>query len=228
VFGADAVSLVSARFVEQAGRPEHQSLFPIQGEPVPGALPARVGVRVSAPIANAIVDAVNAEGQVLESGGLLPDTSTDSVLTDFLASLRVPSQAFRLRIRGTDMANRAVDLLNPIVFTPSPVRVEFVGRRMTARPGTSIELPLRITNTGSVQDFSIELTVTPTGVPTSVNPSSLHLEQGQMAEVTATLQIPAVVAENSAIQVRAVAQGSTATNVASARVRVEAGAIHEE
>jgi von Willebrand factor A domain-containing protein 7 len=96
------ISLDSAEFVEQAGRPGHEGLFPVKG-------PTHIGdrrtvqVALRAPAGEKRFLLVDPAGETLDPLDL-KSIGEDAVQSEFLGALVVKHSAFRVAVQGVDAA----------------------------------------------------------------------------------------------------------------------------
>jgi len=120
--GSD-LGLDDAAFVQVAGRPAHEGLFKIAGEPVAGR-PATLRARVTREhVTDAIFDLVALNGARLQAIELSPVTasSTEEEYVGEIANL--PSIPFRVRVSGRDRTGAIYQRLSGRSFHAATVEV---------------------------------------------------------------------------------------------------------
>lgn len=96
------IALDSAEFVEQAGRPGHEGLFPVKG-PVHIGDRRTVQVALRAPTGEKQFRLVDPAGETLEPLDL-KSIAEDAIQSEFLGALVVKHPAFRVAVQGVDAA----------------------------------------------------------------------------------------------------------------------------
>src|SRR6516165_7585706 len=95
------IFFVSAEFVKRGGRPGHEGLFRIQGEPVTGT-PAMLEVSLSASaMRNNEFYLVTEEGQTIQKVQM-HTVNSDRDSLEFVGSVDLPAQPFRVAVNGSD------------------------------------------------------------------------------------------------------------------------------
>lgn len=183
-------TIKSLELVEPSGRAEHQGLMPIPGQPVSTSTGITCLVNFTSPLASGIAKAVSASGQILAQGSFASFTDTDAVATDYTASLVAPAVPFRLMVQGTDLQGKSVNLAWPELFKPSTVEVRFPQERMRGVIGSTVEVPVRVTNGGGPQMFKLIVSASPSTYAVMPHVSTVQLGSNQVVDLTVTVQIP--------------------------------------
>ena len=115
------LSFVSAEFMRPGGRPGHEGLFRIHGQPLAGA-PGTLRTVVSREhVRSAAFDLVSMHGDALGEVRLKPDTADDG--DEYLSIVDLPSQPFRVRATGLDDAGRRFQRVFHTLFHAETVEV---------------------------------------------------------------------------------------------------------
>ena len=110
-----SISLDRAEFVELAGRPGHQGLFPIKG-PIHIGEQRTLSVAITAPAGEKTFRLIDAAGATLESLNLKAVNSDES---EFVGTLALKHSAFRVVVLGTDEAGYPYQRVLAPLFEPA-------------------------------------------------------------------------------------------------------------
>lgn len=110
-----SVSLDRAEFVEVAGRPGHEGLFPIKG-PVHIGEQRTLSVAVTAPAGEKTFRLIDSAGATLESLNLKAENSDES---EFVGTVALKHSAFRLVVLGRDEAGYPYQRVLARLFEPA-------------------------------------------------------------------------------------------------------------
>ena len=182
------IFLVSAEFVKKGGRPGHEGLFRIQGEPVTGT-PAMLDVSLSdsATGTNEFY-LVTEEGQVIQrlqmhsvnSGGQSPA---------YVGSVDLPSQPFRVAAQGTDSNGKQYQRFFSTLFHAESVEVSSRLDFDELPPGGTKQLTFTVRNFTVPRTFRITATDGHQFVA-AVEPKELTLGAGETGTVQVDLTVP--------------------------------------
>ena len=115
VTAKSSISLDRAEFVELAGRPGHQGLFPING-PVHIGEQRTLSVGVTAPAGEKTFRLIDSAGATLESLSLKAENSDES---EFVGTLALKHSAFRVAVLGRDEAGYPYQRVLAPLFEPA-------------------------------------------------------------------------------------------------------------
>ena len=177
------LSLVTAQFVRSGGRPGHEGLFPIQGQPLANK-PATLRTHLSDSVSPPRFALVSLEGTMLREVDL--EKVDDE---EFVGPIELPSEGFRVAAMGTDAAGLSYQRLYAPVFRASSVELSIAGNE-ELRAGSTTAIPIVVRNHGSAARFRI-VVVYGKGVVGAVDPALVDLAQGAEATVTASVKVPA-------------------------------------
>jgi hypothetical protein len=187
----DPPHIVSLAFVELGGRPAHEGLMPIPGQPMSDGIATTVYANFSAPLASGVLLAVAPGGATLSQAPLNEYPDTDYILTDYTATIVAPNVPFQLVVQGTDRQGRAVKLLWPTLYKASPVEVRFPVELLPGAAGTTLVVPVRVTNGPTAQALTLALQSLSTSFVASPASQNLQLASNEIRDLTVSVQIPA-------------------------------------
>ena len=183
------IFFISAEFVERGGRPGHQGLFQIQGEPVTGT-PAMLDVSLSA---NAM--GTNEFYLVTEEGETIQKVQMHTVNSDrdsleFVGTADLPAQPFRLAVKGSDSNGKQYQRFFSNLFhvesvQVSPARLDYD----ELSPGGTKRVAFTVRNLGVPHTFKITVTDAHQFVG-KVEPRELTLGAGGTGTVQVDLTVP--------------------------------------
>jgi hypothetical protein len=202
------LALIATEFVERGGRPGHEGFFRIQGQPIAGA-PATLRVRLSSGPKNPAFQLIAVSGRVLQPIEL---QAVDA--EEFIGSVTLPSEPFRLRATGTDESGAAFQRVSATLFHAEQIQV-IPPAVETLAVGVATPVTFTIRNLGA----AVRLTLTATdghGQVLTVQPSTLQLGSASEGAATVIVAIPETEAERD-VSILLTASGvapSTAMNYA--------------
>jgi hypothetical protein len=181
---------VDADFVHVTGRPGHEGLFPIAGQPVAGR-PATIRASVSTDEARSVeFYLVNDSGERLQRVDMRA-VSKSSDMNEYVGTLQqLPSTPFRLAVAGLDANNAPYQRFHSPLFHAETVELAWNRSDDELRPGGTAQTSFTIKNTGEARTFQITVTDVHQFV-TRVEPRQINLGAGQSATIRVELKVPA-------------------------------------
>jgi len=182
------LGLDDAAFVQVAGRPAHEGLFKIPGEPVAGR-PATLRARVTREhVTDAIFDLVSLDGARLQAIELSPVTasSTEEEYVGEIANL--PSIPFRVRVSGRDRTGAVYQRFSGRSFHAATVEV-LAPQTVTLAPGQQTPVTVSVRNVGGPVQLQIVAAFNATVL--RVEPATLQLSANEARDVTVWADVPA-------------------------------------
>jgi hypothetical protein len=209
----------SVEFVRPGGRPGHEGLFRIHGQPLAGA-PAMLRASLAREhVQSAAIDLVSMHGDPIS--GLKPDTTFDG--DELVSTIDLPSQPFRARVTGVDAAGKPYQRVFHTLFHAESVEVTPPTPALDdMTPGSSTPVPFTVRNIGPRATFRI-FAVDGRRFVKRFEPSMLTLEPGAAATVNVWLNVPADAAPGTGTDITVTATGDSnppTTNSASLHVAV--------
>ncbi|MBZ5556408.1 MAG: hypothetical protein LAO77_03930 [Acidobacteriia bacterium] len=189
VMGNSALELADFNFVERRGRPEHEGLFPINGQPVLGT--TQIGrATMSGDFSNAQFELVSPAGATLQAITLTAGTDPDAAADEFVGNVDLPAAPFRVSVRGTDANGFAFVRTFPPTLRAQSVRVRAVAQGVRLTPGATTPVQFEVTNLGSPVSFLVSA-VDDAHLVSGVGPLTLTLGPNESATTTVSLTVPA-------------------------------------
>jgi von Willebrand factor A domain-containing protein 7 len=191
--GRSELALESAEFVRPGGRPGHEGLFKIQGQPVTGR-PARLRARVSETAVQTREFALfSMEGRPLRSVALAPVDDEE-----FSGGVQLPLEPFRVAMKGLDAAGAPYQRFFSGLFHAELVEVRRTSDRETLAPGEDTAVTFAVRNVGPRARYRI-VAVDARQFVTRVQPDVLEIEEGAAVPVTVWLRAPMNTNEGTAV-----------------------------
>jgi hypothetical protein len=183
------IYFVAAQFVKEGGRPGHQGLFRIQGQPLAGR-PATLDASLSAPATRAVeFQLVNARGAPIEAVQMRA-VNSDRRLPEFVGSLDLPTVPFRVAVMGRDSQGWQYQRFFPPLFHSESVEVSPELDFDELPPAGTKQAIFRVHNTGAPRTFRITVADARHFV-TNVEPKELSLDADESGIVHVDLMVPA-------------------------------------
>jgi hypothetical protein len=191
-------NLHNFNFVTVAGRVGHQGYFAIQGQPVVGD-PQTVDAALSGPVSNVSFRFISEAGDTLNSLTLVQNVPNANP-TDFAGPATLPAQPFRVVATGSDGKGLPFQRTYSVLFRPQTVRVtpSFLDGLPKATAvslldglpeGQTVLLSFTVQNVGPAGTFNLAASDGASFV-SGVSPTSVTLDNGAIATVKVTLNVP--------------------------------------
>jgi hypothetical protein len=182
------LSIVNVEFVRPGGRPGHEGLFRIHGQPLAGAPATLRAVLSREHIGSAVFDLVSQQADPIAGMIRLKPDSTSG--DEFVSTFELPSQPFRVRVSGLDQAGKAYQRIFHTLFHAETVEVVPPVEIDDVAPGSSRAIPFTIHNVGAAATFRI-IAADGRRMVSRFEPSTLTLDTGTAATVTVWITVPA-------------------------------------
>ncbi len=149
--------IVDLSFVELKGRPGHEGMFPIDGQPLNTA-EQFISLSMSGNVDNLEMYLVALDGKVLKPVDLHL-SSTAGTLSKYYGKVNLPSEKFKILVKGTDSAGNAFERLYNQVYVGQTVSVKPVRTRpVYFQAGKKSTITFNVKNTGVKDTFILEAT----------------------------------------------------------------------
>jgi hypothetical protein len=182
------IYFVRAEFVDEGGRPGHEGLFRIQGQPVTG-MPAKLQVNLSArATGTSEFYLVTEEGQPIQKLQMHA-VNSDRDSLEFVGSADLPALPFRVAVKGSDSNGKPYQRFFSTLFHAESVVVS-PGRDFDELPpGGAKEATFTVRNLGVARTFKITVTDAHQFVG-KIEPKELTLGAGESGTVRVALAVP--------------------------------------
>lgn len=209
------IYFIKAEFVELGGRPGHQGLFRIQGQPIAGK-PATLQVSMSAAETETTEFAlVSARGDVLQKLHLKP-ADHDRDFLEVIGEVTLPDQPFRIAVTGRDAKGMTFQRFDSPLFHAESVQVTPKFNFDELAPGEQRKGEFEVRNFGPARTFKVTVTDARKFV-TGVEPKELVLAARGTGILKVQLAVPAATTStygDDLIVVVASTSGAPTTNSA--------------
>jgi hypothetical protein len=183
------IFFVSVEFVKKGGRPGHEGMFRIQGQPVAGT-PATLQASLSATATNTVEFYLVTEGGQTIQKLQMHSVNSDREFLEFAGSVDLPSMPFRVAVTGRDSNDRKYQRFFSNLFHAESVEISPTLDFDELPAGSTRQITFTVRNLGSPR--TIKLTVTDAHQFVSVvEPKELTLDAGQSGTVRVDLAVPA-------------------------------------
>jgi len=182
------IFFISAEFVNRAGRPGHEGLFRIQGEPVTGT-PAMLEVSLSASaMGTNEFYFVTEEGQTIQKVQM-HTVNSGLYSLEFVGTVDLPAQPFRVAVKGSDSNGKQYQRFFSNLFHVESVEVSPRLDFDELSPGGTKQVAFTVRNLAVPRTFKITVTDAHQFVG-KVEPKELTLGAGETGTVQVNLTVP--------------------------------------
>ncbi|HXY01311.1 MAG TPA: hypothetical protein VEI54_10345, partial [Candidatus Limnocylindrales bacterium] len=183
------IFLISTEFVKKGGRPGHEGLFRIQGEPVTGA-PATLQVTLSAHATKTTeFYFVTEEGQSIQKLEM-QEVNSDRQFLEFIGNVNLPAVPFRVAVRGNDLNGKPYQRFFSNLFHAESVEVTPKLDSDELSPGSTSQVAFTVRNLGVPRTYKITVTDARQFV-SKMEPKELTLGAGESGTVRVDMTVPA-------------------------------------
>jgi len=191
--GRSDLALLSADFVRPGGRPGHEGLFKIQGQPVAGRQ-AVLRVRVSEPdVQTREFVLFSTQGRPIRGVAL---TAVDD--EEFSGAFQLPFEPFRVAIKGLDAGGVPYQRLFSGLFHAELVEVRPMSDIQTLAPGEETAVTFGVRNVGPRARFRL-VAADPHRFVIRVEPEVVEIAEGAELSVSVWLRAPMSTTEGTAV-----------------------------
>lgn len=188
------IHFISAEFVKEGGRPAHEGLFRIQGQPILG-MPAMFQVSLSASATETTeFYFVTEEGKTIHKLHLRA-TNSDRDFLEFVGEVDLPDRPFRLAVMGRDSNGKPYQRFFSSLFHAESVEVFPRPNFDELAPGSTGKVEFVIRNVAFPRTFKITATDAHRFI-TDTEPKELSLQAGESRSVWVSLTVPAKIAQD--------------------------------
>jgi hypothetical protein len=184
-----AIYFIGAEFVKEGGRPGHEGLFRIQGQPLSGT-PATLQTSLSASATQSTEFYLVTEGGQAIQKLQMHAVSSDPELLEFVGGVNLPSVPFRVAVIGRDSNGKQYQRFFSNLFHAESVEISPKPDHDELPAGSAKQVAFTVRNVGFPR--TIKLTVTDAHqFVTKVEPKELALGAGESGTVHVDLAVPA-------------------------------------
>jgi len=220
------IYFISAQFVKTGGRPGHEGLFKISGQPLAG-IPATLQASLSAKeVQTTEFRLVTERGDPIQELQMKA-ASADRTFLEFVGTFQPPQQPFRVAVTGLDASGHAYQRFFPSLFHAETVEVLPAQEFDELAAGDTKQLTFAVQNIGPPTEFKINVTDARHFV-SYVVPSQMTLDVGESKSIRVDLTVPAGTAAGIGDDVIVVATSTaipTSSNSSVIHVSVSASTV---
>ena len=201
------IHFVSVEFVKKGGRPGHEGLFRIQGQPVagtPGTLQASLSATSTK---SAEFYLVSEEAQVIQKLQMRA-VNSDPVFLEFVGSVDLPDMPFRVAAMGRDSNGKQYQRFFSNLFHAQSVEISPRMDYDELPAGSTQQVEFTVRNIGVPRTFKLTVMDAHQFV-SKVEPKELALGAGESGIVRVDLAVPAGTLEGIGDNLVVVAQSTT-------------------
>jgi len=208
------IHFISVEFVKEGGRPGHEGLFRIQGQPVAGT-PAMLQASLSASSTKTTQFYLVAEsGQTIQKLQMRA-VNADREFLELVGSVELPSVPFRVAVSGHDSNGKQYQRFFSNLFHAESVEISPKLDFDELSAGTTRQAVFTVRNIGSPRTFNMTVTDAHQFV-SMVEPKELALGAGESGTIRVDLAVPAGttpgVGDNLVVVARSTAGPSTSNS----------------
>jgi hypothetical protein len=177
------LDLVRFEFVRVGGRPGHEGLFPIQGQPTnPDQM---VRARLTGTHRRARFKLISESGETIQGLELAQDGE------EFTGQVRLPAQAFRVAVEGEDERGSLFERVLGRRFELQVIEILPLVRLEELQAGTTTKVSFQVRNLGEAAAFQASVVWVGRNFIRTPPPMRLALAAGGAAVVEADVDVPA-------------------------------------
>jgi von Willebrand factor A domain-containing protein 7 len=183
------IYFVAVQFVKEGGRPGHEGLFRIQGQPLSGS-PATLQASLSASATKSTEFClVTEEGQTIQKLQMHA-VNSDRELLEFVGSVDLPSVPFRVAVIGRDSNGKHYQRFFSNLFHAESVEIAPNLDLDELAAGSIKQVAFTVRNIGFPRTITLT-TTDPHHFVTKMEPKELALGAGESGTVLVNLAVPA-------------------------------------
>jgi hypothetical protein len=183
-----ALFLTGVEFVKAGGRPGHEGLFRINGQPLLGS-PATIEATLTGPIRTAEFRLVTLSGETIAPIAMTAAASSADE-HGYVGSFNLPPGPFRLAVTGADSTGRLYQRVFHTLFHGETVGISPADGTPDSLPaGATTAVTFEVRNEGQSATFQI-VVVDSRQFVRNVNPREFTLQAGSSGLVTVELAVP--------------------------------------
>ncbi len=182
------IYFVSVEFVRRGGRPGHEGLFKIPGQPLADG-PATLKVHLSSgAISTAEFKLVTERGETIQNVRMETESANPDD-REFVGTLELPSQPFRVAVTGLDTNGKLYQRFFHSLFHAETVEVSPSTDLAELPPGRTTPVTFTVRNVGPPSAFRVVVADSKRFV-SRVEPQELELGSGESGKVVVDMAVP--------------------------------------
>ncbi|MEP1151402.1 MAG: hypothetical protein ABJH08_06695, partial [Balneola sp.] len=182
------IRVVDFGFKEFKGHPEHQSLFPINGNPT-NVSEQLVSFSILGNVSDVSMAIHSEDGSFIKDTTLTQMASGDT--SRYVGQMTLPDEPFIFIIEGKTASGERFTRTHDDIFTPEKVTVSPISDPLlTFSPDTEYDIGFTVSNLGEANNFLLEAEL-PDGTPITIVENEISLEQNETKEVRVVFTTPA-------------------------------------
>jgi hypothetical protein len=186
------IFFVAVEFVKEGGRPGHEGLFRIQGQPLAGT-PATLQASLSAAATRTTeFYLVTERGEAIQKLQMRAMNS-DREFLEFVGSVDLPAVPFRVAVMGSDSSGKLFQRFYSSLFHAESVELSPKPDFDELTPGSIRQVAFTVRNIGFPRTFKMTVTDAHKFV-SNVEPKELALGAGESGTVRVDLTVPTATA----------------------------------
>ncbi len=183
------IYFVAVEFVKEGGRPGHEGLFRIQGQPLSG-IPATLQASLSASATKSTEFCLVTEGGQILQKMQMHAVNSDRESLEFVGSVELPSVPFRVAVIGRDSNGKQYQRFFSNLFHAESVEISPNLDFDELPAGSTRQVAFTVRNFGFRRTFKLTVTDAHQFV-SKVEPTELALDAGKSGIVRVDLAVPA-------------------------------------
>jgi hypothetical protein len=202
---------LSVMVAQIGGRPGHEGLVPIDGDPIEGQ-PVYIRADVVGPYATVALRLVDSNDQPIQA----VDRTHNDALTDadFVGQLTVPTQPFKVAASGTTRDGSTYDVVDGRLYTPQTIQLAWNPFFQSSLfPGGTTTLDFHLINYGPSDTFVLSAVADKPGLTASATTASTQLATGQSVAIAVRTTAANDVKPGTWVNVTLTVTSSTNANV---------------
>ena len=201
------IYFISVEFVALGGRPGHEGLFRIAGQPLadhPATLEAKLSSRA---IRSAEFRLVAEDGREIQKIPM-KNESFDADDAEFVGTFELPRQPFRLAAAGLDREGNSYERQFHTLFHAATVAVTPPSQFADVPAGKNTSIPFLVRNVGEADTFRVTVADSHRLVE-KVEPQQIELGRGKSGTVVVDMAVPSETAAGIGGDLTFVVQGAS-------------------
>jgi hypothetical protein len=206
-----ALFLTGVEFVKQGGRPGHEGLFRIFGQPLMDS-PATLRATLTGPIQTATFRLVALSGETITPVTMTAVSANDDE-HEYVGTFELPQRPFRMAVSGADMSSHVYQRVFHTLFHGETVEISLVdGTPENLTQGATTAVTFTVRNIGRPATFRI-VAVDSRQFVKRVDPTEMTLQTGESGLLMVDLSVPpeALAATGSTLTITATSTSGPAT-----------------